>query len=185
MHAFDTSRLHLRPLADRDGALYCSLYTDPEVMRHIAVPMTLEAAQRSFRAACRLQSPDPQRWIISERDAGGGIGLMGLFADGDTAEIGVMLLPGKQGQGFSAEAIAGMANRVFGTMASDRSGLQRLWARHAPANRPMSKVMQWAGFQRQDGPGTTPAQVRWQLTRDRWQAHRERHDVVAMSRTDQ
>ena len=185
MPAFDTARLHVRPLGEGDEALYCSLHTDPEVMRYIAAPMSLEVAQRSFRAACRLQSPHPQRWVIAERGAGRGIGLLGLFADGDTAEIGVMLLPGKQGQGFSAEAIAGMANRVFGTMASDRSGLQRLWARNAPANRPMSKVMQWAGFQRQDGPRTTPAQVRWQLTRDRWQAHRERHDVVAMSRTDQ
>ena len=182
MHAIDTPRLHLRPLAERDGALYCSLYTDPEVMRYIAAPLSPEAAQRSFVAACRLQWPHPQRWVISERGAGGAIGLLSMSVDGEAAEVGVMLLAEAQGQGYAAEAIAALADVVFDGSGPDRREILRLWVRHAPGNRPMSEVMHRLGFQREDMPPMD--QLRWQLTRARWQALGERGEDVAMSRED-
>ena len=179
MQAFDTQRLHVRPLTEDDEALYCSLYTDPEVMRHIAAPMTLEVAQRSFRAACELQSPLPQRWIISERDADSDIGLLGLFADGDTAEIGVVLLSSKQGQGFSAEAIKATADRVFAAAA-----LRLLWTRHAPDNGLAIGLMHKLGFVCEHRDGTQHTQLRWQLSRERWLSHRGNGRGVAISRGD-
>lgn len=169
MHAFVTPRLHLRPLAEGDEALYCSLYTDPQVMRYIAAPMPLAAARRSFRAACRLQSPRPQRWIISQRSAGNGgdIGLLGLFANGDEAEIGVMLLPDKHGQGFSAEAIMAMADRMFSAKV-----LRLLWTRHMAANGLAMGLMQKLGFVCEGAEDGEHAQLRWQLPREPWLARR-------------
>ena len=116
MTGFDTARLHLRPIGEGDEALYCGLYTDPDLMRHIAAPMTLEAAKRSFGAACRQQSWMKQRWILLERSSAVpiSIGQLGLFVDADatqgaSAEIGVMLLDDWQKRGYAAEAIMAMA----------------------------------------------------------------------------
>lgn len=184
MRAFDTPRLHVRPLAECDEALYCSLYTDPKVMRYIATPVSLEAAQRSFRAACRLQSPWPQRWIVSERGTCDDIGMLAFFADGDAAEIGVMLLADRQGRGYASEAIAALVDRVFNTPVLDRPALLRLWARHTPDNKSMSSLMEGLGFQREAMGSTADVEVRWQITRDRWQARHARCVSLAMSPGD-
>ena len=45
------SRLDLRPLAAADEELYCAIYTDIELMRLVAAPLTADAAQRAFAAA--------------------------------------------------------------------------------------------------------------------------------------
>jgi len=66
---FDTPRLHVRPLGAADEAIYARLYTDPAVMRDIAVPLSAEAARRSFRVACQQAARDgspARRWIVSE-----------------------------------------------------------------------------------------------------------------------
>lgn len=167
LHAFDTPRLHLRPLDERDEALYCALYTSPELMRHIAAPMTLEAAQRSFRVACKQQSPEKQRWIIHARTAQGVsaevAGLLGLFFDGDSAEIGVMLWPQWQGRGHAAEVILAMAGRAF---AMDDVG--SLWTRHASDNARATGLMYKLGFRPDSVLADQPAQMRWRLHREDW-----------------
>ncbi|HVR81743.1 MAG TPA: GNAT family N-acetyltransferase [Luteimonas sp.] len=176
MHPFDTPRLYLRPLGEGDEALYCGLYTDPELMRHIAAPLSIEAAQRSFGTACRQQSPQKQRWIIAERGEDDGIGLLGLFADGEAAEIGVMLLANWQGRGYAAEAIAAMADRIFAAEA-----IRMLWTRHAPGNGLATGLMHKLGFVCED---TEHAELRWHLPREQWLARRVNRDDVAMSGGD-
>jgi RimJ/RimL family protein N-acetyltransferase len=74
-----TPRLHLRPLVPADERLYCGLYTDPAVMRHVADPLTPGAALRAFGAVLKQVSADPPQaryWILCPRDGGGGLGLM-------------------------------------------------------------------------------------------------------------
>ena len=128
---FDTQRLHLRPLGEGDEALYCHLYTDPELMRHIGTPLSAEAARRSFGVACRQARRDgapAQRWVVAERGLPDGIGLLGLVPDegvADTAEVGLMLLADRRQRGLAAEAIGAVADRVFDPGAADGS--------HAPA----------------------------------------------------
>lgn len=163
MHSFDTCRLHLRPLGEGDEALYCQLYTDPALMHHIAAPLSVEVAQRSYRAACRQQSQQKQRWIITERSAGDSIGLLGLFVDGDAAEIGVMLLEPWHGRGYATEAIWAMADRVFAAQ-----GLHMLWTRHAPGNGLATGLMHKLGFVCEGSVDTEHAQLRWQLPREQW-----------------
>lgn len=168
MHAFDTARLHLRPLGAADEALYCRLYTDPGVMRHIAAPMTALAAHRSFHAACKQQAPQRQRWILSERATGASIGLLGLFVDGEAAEIGLMLVTPAQGRGYAGEGLAAMIDRSFASML-----LGLLWTRHASDNGAIRSVLRKLGFVGADPMDTQPAQLRWHMTRAVWLARRE------------
>lgn len=166
--AFDTPRLHLRLMDERDEALYCRLYADPEVMRHIAAPLSAEAARRSFRAGCRQQSARVQRWIVCERasDDCDGIGLVGLFLAGDEAELGIMLLARAQGRGYAAEAIAGMTDRVFASPT-----LQLLRTRQAPGNTAVVALMRRLGFEGPESelePAVGSAGLQWRMTRVRW-----------------
>jgi [ribosomal protein S5]-alanine N-acetyltransferase len=174
METFDTARLHLRPLGEGDEDLYCRLYTDPALMRNIADPLTSEAAQRSFRSACRQQSPQPRRWIIHERTGHHAIGLLGLIPDEDTAEIGVMLLHGWDGQGLATESMQGMVDRIFLARA-----LPRLIARQAVAdNPPVNRLMTKLGF-RPLPPDKPSSQRNWELRDDEWRASRAGAEVAA------
>ncbi|WP_181952517.1 GNAT family N-acetyltransferase [Vulcaniibacterium gelatinicum] len=167
MIPFDTARLHLRPLAADDAALYVALYTDPAVMAHVAAPMTGEAARRSFEKACARNRESPprwQRWAIRARGSGEAVGLCGLFRDADredSAEIGVMLLPAWQGRGVAAEVIAAFAARAFDPAAP--WPLARLWARHAAGNTPMGRVLARLGFR--PIPSDIDDERCWELSR--------------------
>ncbi len=167
---FDTRRLRLRPIFERDEALYCQLYTDPRLMRHIAAPMTQDAARRSFQSACRQQSPARQRWIVCERDVAAGIGLVGLFADasGDgIAEIGVMLLADAQGAGLGTEAMAGVIDLAFATMS-----LRLLWIRQGADNTAVPSMMRRLGFEPMPSTRVGANERYWQQDRSQWQAAR-------------
>ena len=173
LHAFDTARLHLRPLDERDEALYCALYTSPELMRNIAPPLSGEAAQRSFRAACKHQTPYPRRWIIHDKRDHGAIGLLGLIPDDDTAEVGVMLLAGSEGQGFATESMQGMVDWVFSNRA-----LPRLIARQSIAdNPPVTRLMLKLGF-RPLPPDKAWSQCNWELRHGEWRAQRGLAEVA-------
>jgi RimJ/RimL family protein N-acetyltransferase len=162
---FDTHRLHLRPIGAADEALYCQLYTDPGLMRHIAEPMTEEAAKRSFQAALKQQSPTRQRWIIREHRQAGGVGLVGLFVDKlepDVAEIGVMLLAAGQGKGYGTESMAGIVDRAFSMMP-----MRLLWIRQSVSNTSVDGMMTKLGFQRMASTRIGEHERYWELSRDR------------------
>ena len=166
MQTFDTPRLHLRPLGDGDEALYCQLYTDPELMRHIAAPMPIEAAQRSFRAACKQQAPQPQRWIISERATHHDIGLLGLIRGEPGPEIGVMLLAHGHGRGYGGESMAGMVDQVFAAGAE-----QIICARQSVVDNPtVIRMMLALGFTPLPPTQAKPLGGEWELTREQWLA---------------
>ena len=168
LDSFDTARLHLRPIDAGDEALYCHLYTDPELMRHIAAPMTVEAAKRSFGAALRQQSPTRQRWIIREHRQAEGVGLVGLFVDkveADVAEIGVMLVAAGQGKGYGTESMAGVVDRTF-----SRMPMRLLWIRQTITNTAVDAMMAKLGFRCMESTRIGDQERYWELTRDRWAA---------------
>lgn len=167
---FDTPRLHLRPIGEGDEALYCQLYTDPGLMRHIAEPMTAEAAKRSFQAALKQQSPARQRWIACKRDVADGIGLVGLFVDkqdAGIAEIGVMLLAAGQGTGFGTEAMAGVIDRAFSMMP-----LRLLWIRQNADNLAVPGMMRKLRFEPMPSSRVGPDEHYWQQDRSQWEMAR-------------
>lgn len=104
-----TTRLTIRPLTDRDRLMYCSLYTDPELMQFIAPVMTMEKAQQSFDIALRLSKQQPfKRLFLALYQHNLAVGMVGLSAVNPKlkqAEIGVLLAKTGRGQGFGQEAL--------------------------------------------------------------------------------
>lgn len=149
--ALDTARLQLPPLACRDLALYCALYRSPEVMQHIAAPLGAAAAGRSFDRALRYNTETPWRrrfWSICQRADDRPVGLLALSQvegpvphAGPTAEIGAMLLPEFQAQGYAAEAITRLIAHAFGDDA-----IEQLITRHVAANPLATGLMRKLGF---------------------------------------
>ncbi len=172
VEAFDTSRLRLRPISEADEALYFHLYTDDALMQHIAAPLSVEAAQRSFVNACTQQSQDRQLWIIQQKDGGKDAGLVALFAKDDVAEIGVMLVAGAQGHGLATEAMAAIVDRAFA-----EGSIRLLWIRQQVSNVPVLGMMQRLGFARLPTSSPDATEVRWDLSRERWL---ERRATMAM-----
>lgn len=164
MDSFTTLRLRARPLGEGDEALYASLYTNPELMRYIAAPMSHEAACKSFRSAVKRQSPRPQRWIIAEREDGPDVGMLGLIGQGDGPEIGVMLLGPWHHRGYGTEAMAGMADHAFST-----SAVQLITAHQAVADHPtVVRMMLKLGFEPLPPTDDNPQGGDWTLTRQQW-----------------
>ncbi len=159
MDLIDTPRLKLQMMGKGDEALYCRLYGDAQVMRHIAGPLPHETARRSFAIACCQAAERPMRrpwWVIREHGRGDA-GIVGLVLDREEPEIGVVLAPEAQARGLAVEAMDALARAAFAT------GLaSRLWLRHAPGNVAMAAVASRLGATRaQDGTG--PDACRWSL----------------------
>jgi len=168
MRAIDTPRLHLRPLGAEDEAFYCGLYTNPGLMRHIGMPLSIEAARNGFLKACQLNDETELRyraWIIEERRRRTDIGLLGLIRNNDTAEIGAMLLGGSQGKGFAAEAIRVLVDYAF--MEHD---LTSLYTRHSLDNGLAIGLMGKLGFVCVASDMLGDLGYRWQLPRQHWEA---------------
>lgn len=161
-------RLHLRPLSPGDAALYAGLYADPDTMRHVLPPAAGERARRAFDAALAASArpwPTARVWTLVRPPEIQAFGLVGLDPDGlGGAEVGAMIPPARQGQGYATEAIALLAAHAFKEL-----GLVSLHTRHADGHGLAEGLMQRLGFEpapRQDGPHP----VRWRLSRARWQA---------------
>lgn len=172
MDTFDTTRLRLRPLDARDEVFYCSLYTDASLMRHIAAPMSHEAAVRSFHAALKQQGDLRLIWTIAEHGPKPECGILGVFPKDRAAEVGVMLLPPAQARGIAAEVIAAVADMLFKT-----GGFEWLWTRHAEGNVPAGLLMRRSGFEPFEGERpsaeASAQEMRWRLTREAWSARIE------------
>jgi len=168
-----TRSLRLRPLAESDETFYCRLYTDAAVMTRVGPSLTQEAAQGAFTRVLRQVAATPARsqyWILHAQAADAPLGLMALVPDRDdpaSAEVGVLLLPESQGQGYATEAIAALAGSVFAV-----PGLQRLWTRHASGHGAAVGLMRRLGFVTGLGASDAGAQSRWQLLRGDWSATR-------------
>lgn len=155
-----TPRLLLRPLAAGDRDLYVRLYSDPRVMAHLGEPRTPVEADAGFRLSLDLQARRaefPSRWIAVLRRTGQAIGLLGLVADAvsGAAETGILLLPEAQRRGLAGEALGALAAAAF-----DRGWVATLWARHAPANLAMARVLARLGF---EAEGAVGGECRWRL----------------------
>lgn len=172
MHPFQTPRLDVRPMATGDEALYCRLYSDPEVMRHIGAPLTAEAAARAFAAALRLAvQPDPRLrvWVLSERASEEGVGILALVgrASEEALELGAMFLPQGQGRGFCAEANSALLDRLFAT-----TRVSLVWCGNSERNEAAISARTKLGFLESAPTAAGETGVRWQISRDLWLAQR-------------
>ena len=158
--------LDLRPLADRDLALYVRLYSDPGAMQHIGPAQDAVAAFAGFRAALACNAATPcvrVFWVIHDRATPQTLGLAGLSIAGTAGgEVGVLLPAPHQRRGVATEAIALMADHAFSTLR-----LPRLHTRHEPVHALAAGLMATLGFERL-APAARSGRWRWQLTPERW-----------------
>lgn len=173
MTILETRRFVLRaPALDRDDDrdLYCSLYTDEDVMGKIAAPLPRDVAERGFERACvhvETQEPGHRYWLIFEKESGAGIGFAGLTRSGSDAEIGVVLLRPWWKSGVSSETFIEIIAHAFGPMALKRITAERPDDDHALV---IDRLLERFGFVRTPERATAPTQARWELHRTEWQA---------------
>lgn len=129
---FETDRLHLRPLDERDEALFHTLYTDPQTMRFIAEPLSTEQAVRCFHRTIEGMRERPMRWmsLAMLRSSRHGLGICGVSCFDVAArrlEVGILLTVEARSQGFAREGLAALMRRLF-----DVTWVDELWVRFSP-----------------------------------------------------
>jgi RimJ/RimL family protein N-acetyltransferase len=148
-----TERLLLRPFLPGDDAALYDLRTSPEVLRHLYWPpatpgevrdivtqrltMTTLTADGDFLVLAVVRRRDGR--LIGEAD----LGLVSL--DNRHGELGVILHPDVQGQGYAAETATALLSFAF-----DVAGLHRVTAQTNAANEPAARAMLRLGL-RQEG----------------------------------
>jgi RimJ/RimL family protein N-acetyltransferase len=145
-----TARIRLRPMDEADRALFCSLYTDPCTMQMIGPPLTRVAALRSFGKALQLsrQARFARRfYAIVEVSSGKTLGIGGIHrsheSDRRMIEVGIVLPPGLQGQGYGKEILAALVQRVFRNLR-----VAEVFARADPRNAGALGILRAVGFRK-------------------------------------
>lgn len=142
---FQTTRLLIRPFIPEDQQLYLDLYTNTEVMAFIGPPLDIEKARKSFQIALRLNAKEPfRRLFLAICFDGQPIGLCAVNQWSTalaTAEIGLMLLPAWQGQGFATEAKLAFSQKVQQVF----EGV-KVWTQTDPENKTAVRSNSKAGY---------------------------------------
>lgn len=118
----ETERLQLRQLRDADVNEIFALRSDPVTMQFI--PRPLAKTNDDALAHIALINENTKKntginWAINQKGSDRLIGLMGfhrLEPENFRAEIGYMMLPGYQGQGFTTEGIQCIVAYAFTEM---------------------------------------------------------------------
>jgi len=173
MRTLETPRLILRPLLPEDAAFYCLLHSGADVMRHIASPLTPDAATRAFQSALQRNSAHDDRdrcWGIARRGTERLIGLIGWHvqrAPGSlkAGHVGAILGRDAQGSGVSVEAGTALMNHAFEACQFDLLVTQHQIV-HTYAARMMAKL----GFERQPAAADTASEVTWRMSIQCWAA---------------
>lgn len=159
-----TARLALALPEPADAATYAALHGDPETMRHVAAPLSADAAARAFAATMAHNARTPPSrwtWMLRTHGDGGTIGVIGLVFDGDVGEIGAVLAADARNRGYVAEAIGALVAHAFAA-----TPLVALRTRHAADHGAAAGLMKKLGFTRlPDGPAGEPLPCRWRRDR--------------------
>jgi RimJ/RimL family protein N-acetyltransferase len=170
----DTPRLRLQLLqadSNTDRTLYCDVYADPDVMRRIAEPLSIEAATRAFSSACRhnlASNPGHRFWRIEDINSQSAIGLAALRREGARAEIGVMLFREWWNRGICSEVFVVLLKFGF-----EQAGLDAIDARSAEDEGlpVIERLLAPFGFLRTRA-GALDGMGHWELSRAAWEAAR-------------
>jgi len=168
----ESERLSIRSLASEDEGLYCSLYTDPEVMRFIAAPLSKERAIDGFRKTLELMSqPSFERRVVVliDRSNQQPVGISSVrIVDSKIgrAEVGTLLKPAAHEQGFAWECSTTLITQAF-----TRPQINELVAYSATDNKISERLLIDLGFTRGDALAASrgrPERTTWSITRDAW-----------------
>ncbi|TCZ82611.1 GNAT family N-acetyltransferase [Lysobacter sp. N42] len=159
-----SSAVQLRLMQSSDAALYLHLFTCPEVMAAIGPPLPRHVAEATFARACGYNAgdvPGHRFWIVGDA-LGADLGLASLVRDGDTAELGIMLLPEAWDGRRAKPALAKVIDHAFAGI-----GLRALYARSADGVRARlsRRLLSPYPFVPADAE---PGRAAWVLSRDGW-----------------
>jgi RimJ/RimL family protein N-acetyltransferase len=171
VRAFETQRLHLRPLQTCDEELYCGLYTDSETMRYIGRPLSQKRALGSFGAVIAQPRPPngPFLFAMCDKVAGMDVGLCAvvqLLPTTMSAEVGVMLKSHARGRGYAREGLAGLVESTFLTYPTEA-----VWVQCSALNPLVERMVKSIGFALDDvaAVGVGPLLQRtWTVRRLSW-----------------
>jgi RimJ/RimL family protein N-acetyltransferase len=106
--AFKTQRTHCVPMDASHEALFCELYSDPDLMRHVAQPLSPERAKRLFSTALKHRREGRRHeWVASDR-SGMPFAIVGLVketGEARSAEIGTVIKASHHGGGMATELL--------------------------------------------------------------------------------
>ncbi len=139
-------RLLLRTMRADDWPLFLELHQHEAVRRYVCDD--LSEAQIRARFDSRLlpwsvHSADMMALVIARLDDATAVGVIGLRSDwaNRQAEVGFLLLPSQQGQGFAGEALQCLLQYAVQTC-----GYHKLVATVTAGNEPSLKLLQKHGF---------------------------------------
>ncbi len=169
---FETPRLRARLVDDRDRDLYRNLYADPAVMAHIGAVLNQAEADIVFGKVLRYNVETPVRaryWRLSDIASGDDAGLLSnlrMVEDPGLVELGIMLLPCRQGRRIGLE----LATKIIDLLMENRWGLdtRTVIARTAPTNARVACLTTQLGFEAIASQNVQ--QEWWRLTREEWLA---------------
>ncbi|WP_337840835.1 GNAT family N-acetyltransferase [Rheinheimera sp.] len=154
--------LCLTPLCQDDNELFIELFTNTDVMKHIAPVMTQFEADELFKKALRCDSSAYYWSVSSDNDSGMGITALISTAD-DRAEFGLMLLPEYCNKGYSVPVGAALINFGFSVW-----GLEGVDVKHRISNKAVPAFLTRLHIEysnEQNGFGY------WIMRRSRWQQY--------------
>ena len=141
-----SQRLMLRQMTAADWPLFYALHQDPAVIRYVCDVLSEAQIRQRFDSRLQpwtVQSPDMMARVIERLDNKASVGLIGVRSDwpNKQAEVGFLLLPSQQGQGFAGEALQSILQFAF-----QDCGYHKVVATVTAGNDPSLKLLQKHGF---------------------------------------
>lgn len=124
MYIIETERLRLRRLTKDDREAVYSVLLDPAVMNPMHLPITEDFADDWLqRQIDRYETHGPANWYAERRDDGAFIGIIGVFLSeihgAQCAELGYLIHPAFQRQGYALEGAKACMTYAFDTLHAD------------------------------------------------------------------
>ncbi|MEE4307371.1 GNAT family N-acetyltransferase [Pseudomonas alliivorans] len=108
MLELNTERLYLRTMVEADWPLFLRLHREPQTMQYVFGDIGEEMIRRGFDHRLPAWNPQSDHWlclVVIDRQSRQELGVSGfrILSPGH-AEIGGLLLPEHQGQGYGTES---------------------------------------------------------------------------------
>lgn len=177
----ETARLRLRPLRLSDAPRIQALFPHWEVVQYMAAVIPWPYPENGAQQFLELMLPKNEAgtqydWAIMLRsnDSDQLIGLISLYPNSAEDSRGFWLGEAYQRQGYMTEAVTAVNDFAFGTL-----GMPVLMLNNAEPNRVSHRIKEISGASivaiEEDTAfvGGRFRKIRWRLTREDWEAHRD------------
>ena len=145
-----SQRLKLRLFGPQDEAFEVKQQQDPQVMKYIRPPLTLEQAQAFFEKVLTPWSAQEGEWLglaverISDGVTIGGVSFRFESIDFEIAEIGYRFDASYQGQGYGTEAVKLLVDWLF-----TQVKVHKIVAKCDPDNNASYRIMEKLNMQKE------------------------------------